>query len=97
MVDSLLATPEATNFIKANALTQSGLNFSGAYIPQLGRKFTLEVSNMSVRAILNQTVKQSPTAKIWVIKRYDSNHTFFIRLNARHEDALMSNGKLVRF
>src|SRR5687767_8094111 len=56
-VDSLLATPEVKNQLAASGISQSGLNFSGGYFPQLGRSFTLDVSDMTLRSILNKVGK----------------------------------------
>lgn len=84
LVDLLLATSEVKTRLEVNGLTQSGLNFSGGYFPQLGPRFKLEVSNMTVRSILNKVAKESPLARIWVTKKYGAESTFFIRLKAYH-------------
>ena len=86
-IDLLLATPELKGKLEASGVVQSGLNFSGSYIPHLGRQFTLDVSNMTVKSILNKVAKDSPLAKIWVIKKYGYEQTFFIRFHALHPDA----------
>ena len=86
-IDLLLATPEIRSKLKASGIAQSGLNFSGSYIPHLGREFTLDVSNMTVKSILNKIAKDSSLARIWVIKKYGYEQTFFIRFHALHPDA----------
>jgi hypothetical protein len=63
-----------------------GISFDAFTIPQLGRQFKLDVSDMTVKTILNKVVKESPLAKIWVIKKYSVDRTFVIWLNAHHED-----------
>ena len=88
LVDSLLATPEVKKQMAATRIKQSGLNFSGGYFPQLGRSFTLDVSDMTLRSILNKVAKESPLARIWVAKKYGTNQEFFIHLQAFHPDAL---------
>jgi hypothetical protein len=70
----------------AYGLQPQGLNFSGPQIPQLGRNFTLELTNVTIRSLLNRVVKESPTAKIWIMKKYTNQPIFFIRFNARDED-----------
>lgn len=85
--ESLVATPEVTNFVRTNRISHGGLNFSGSYFPQLGRHFALDVSNMRLKAIVNRVIRESPIAKIWVSKRGREDRTFYLRLNARHEDA----------
>lgn len=86
LVDSLTNTVEVQNVLKTYGLTRSGLNFSGGYFPQVGRHFKLDVSDMTVKTILNKVIKESPIAKIWLIKKYSHDQTFVIRLNSRHED-----------
>jgi hypothetical protein len=86
LVDSLTNTVEVQKVLKTHGITRSGLNFSGAYFPQVGRRFKLDVSDMTVKTILNKVIKESPIAKIWLIKRHSLNQTFVIWLNARHEE-----------
>jgi len=88
LVDSLLATPQVKKQMAASGIKQSGLNFSGGYFPQLGRAFTLDVSDRTLRSILNKVVKESPLARTWVAKKYGTRQEFFIRLHAFHSDAL---------
>jgi len=90
-VDSLIGTPEVQNILKTYGMTRSGLNFSGAYFPQLGPEFRLEATNKTLKTILNTVVKESPLAKIWVIKKYRSNQTFYLSLNARMQNFSTNN------
>jgi hypothetical protein len=86
LVDSLTNTVEAQNVLKTYRMTRSGLNFSGGYFPQLGRQFKLDVTDMTLKTILNKVIRESPLAKIWVIKQHSSDRTFVIWLNARNEE-----------
>ena len=86
LVDSLTNTVEVQKVLKTHMMTRSGLNFSGAYFPQLGRHFKLDVSDMTVKTILNKVIKESPIAKIWLIKKHNHDQTVIIWLNARHEE-----------
>ena len=86
-VDLLLATAEVKRKLQATGITQSGLNFSGVYFPQLGREFTLDVSVTTVKSILNKVAKDSPLARIWVSKKNGHDQTFFIRFHASHPDS----------
>jgi hypothetical protein len=86
LVDSLTDSIEVQRVLKTHGISRSGLNFSGGYFPQVGRHFKLDVSDMTVKTILNKVIKESPIAKIWLIKRYSLNQTFVIRLNARNEE-----------
>ena len=86
LAEALTNTVEVRKILQTYGVSRSGLNFSGAYFPQLGRQFKLDVTDMTVKSILNKVIMESPVAKIWLIKRYSANGTFDIRLNARHED-----------
>jgi hypothetical protein len=85
-VESLLNTAEVQNALKMYGMNRSKLNFGGGYFPQLGRQFSFDVSNRTVRQILNQVISQSQIAKIWLVKKYSTDQTLLIRVNARHED-----------
>jgi hypothetical protein len=89
--ESLTNTVEVRKILQTYGLSRRGLNFSGAYFPQVGRQFKLDVTDMTVKSILNKVIRESPVAKIWLIKRYSVDGTFDIRLNARHEDVSTAN------
>ena len=89
--ESLTNTVEVRKILQTYSLSRRGLNFSGAYFPQVGRHFKLNVTDTTVKSILNKVIRESPVAKIWLIKRYNANGTFDIRLNARHEDVCCAN------
>jgi hypothetical protein len=93
-VENLIATPEVKNILEINSINYSKRSFTGFYIPQLGENFVMNVSDSSLKSILNKVIKESPTAKIWLIKRYSHDpQTFFITVNARHSDFPMKNGE----
>lgn len=94
LVESLITTPEIKEILEIKKTTYRSRSFSGAYIPQLGRHFTLDVSNMQLKTILNKVTKESQTAKFWLITRNGNDQTLFIGLSARHEDFPPSNNKL---
>jgi hypothetical protein len=86
LAETLVSTPEMKKVLEASGTTYRAPDFSGFYIPQVGRHFKLDVSNVTLRSILNRVVEQSPTAKFWVITRnYDGS--FNINFGARHEDS----------
>lgn len=91
LVESLVMQPEAKTILDANKTTYSNNAPSGFYIPNVGRSFTLEVSDVTVKSILNKVVSKSSTAKFWVITR-KPDKTLLIDLTARHEDALRIKG-----
>jgi len=84
---ALLATPELSAVMKSQGLTKAAFDTSGFYFPHVGRNFKLDVSNMTVRAILDNIVKESKTAKFWWISRNSSEHTLSIRMSAWQDDA----------
>jgi hypothetical protein len=91
--DALVATPEIRRILEANRMTYSAGYIGGFYIQQLGQHFTLNVSKMTLKSILDKVVKESPVAKIWIVKRDSSEETLLLRLNARLENAPKNNLK----
>lgn len=84
---TLLETREFKEVVDDYGLsTRNGYILSGFFFPHLGRDFTLEASNTTVRTILNRIVKESPVAKFWRISRNSSSHMLMIELEASHED-----------
>lgn len=94
LVNALISVPEIQKVLTTNTLVYRPRSFSGGYIPQLGRNFTRDVSNQTLSSILNTVVKESPTAKFWVIKKHvDNPLEFIISVSARHEDLPANNLK----
>ena len=84
--DDLVNTPEVKAIIDAHGM-QTGANFSGAYIPQLGRLFSLKVSDTTLKALLNRIIGESPLARTWLISVDSSSRTLSLRVTSRHEGA----------
>src|SRR5215510_10585005 len=84
---ALLDTPELSAVMKGHSLTTPGFAFSGFYFPNVGRNFKLDVSNMSVRSILNNIAKDSKTAKFWSVSRDSVEHSLSISMAAIQEDS----------
>lgn len=89
--NSLANTAEIKKLLDARGVTVGKANFSGAYFPQLGGRFTLQVSKMALGSILNEVVKESPVAKFWLVKKYSASRTVRIRCSARYEDPPLTN------
>lgn len=87
LAQSLVATPEIKEVLEMKGATYRSRGFSGSYIPQLGRNFRLDVSNMTLKSILNKVAKESPTAKFWLLTRNSNDQTLSISFNARQEDS----------
>ena len=86
LAESLVTTPEIKKTLDASATRYRAPDFTGFYIPQTGRQFTLNVSNVTLKSILNKVVGHSPTARFWVITRnYDGSLN--LSFGARHEDS----------
>jgi hypothetical protein len=83
---SLMTTPELKRVLDASSVTYRERSFSGFFIPQLGRHFTLDISDCTLQCILNRVISESPTAKFWVLTRND-DQTLFLDFGATHEDA----------
>ena len=82
----LFETPEIKSVMDLEGIEPAGTNFSGFYIPQLGRDFSIHVSNRKVKEILNQIIKESPVALIWIVSRDKPANTLRLTVNSRHED-----------
>jgi len=86
LAESLVTTPEMKKILESHGTSYRMPHFSGFYIPQAGRHFTLDLSNVTVKSILNRVIEASPTARFWVIARND-DRSLNIGFGARHEDA----------
>lgn len=85
LVESLITTSEIRKILNVSGTKYRAPDLTGFYFPQVGRKFVLEVSNSTMKSILNRVVRLSPTAKFWVITT-NSDGSLNIRLAANHED-----------
>ena len=86
LVRSLVETPEIRRVIEGHGTRYRARNFSGAYIPQVGREFTLDLSGVALKPLLNKVIGTSPTARFWLVTRNSYDQTILLDLNARHED-----------
>jgi len=80
--NDLVNAPEIKAVIDAHGI-QTGINFSGAYIPQLGRQFSLRVFDTSLKALLNRIIRESPLARTWVIRTDNSSRTLSLGVVSR--------------
>ena len=93
LIGSLATQPETKRILDAHKTTYTHPDPSGFYIQNVGRSFKLDVSDITVKSILNNVVGKSVTAKLWVISRRDDK-TLFIDLRALHEDSIGKGWKL---
>jgi len=83
--EALASTPEIKRILELRGVTCDVGYLGGFYIQQLGQHFTLDVSNMQLKLILNQVIKESPVGKNWVIANKTPAHKIFLRVNAALE------------
>ena len=94
LLGSLASQPESKQVLDANKATYNRRTPSGFYIPTVGRTFKLDVSGVTVKAILNNVVGNSATAKLWVISCSDEK-TILIHLTSKHEDAQIKTNDIL--
>lgn len=87
LAKSLAATSEVRRVLDAYGTSYRERSFSGSYIPQVGQNFALDVSNMTLKSMLNKVIKESPAARFWLVTRNSSDQTFFLSVGARFEDS----------
>lgn len=90
LIDSLMSTSEIKRILEVTGTKYRTPDINSFYIPQVGRNFSLDVSNATLKSILNKVVRLSPTAKFWVITK-DSDGSLDISLAANHEDSHRTN------
>lgn len=83
--DSLVSTPEIRRTLELYGTTYDEGYLGGFYIQQLGQHFAIDFSRMQLKSILDKVVKESPVAKVWVIKRDSSTHRLSLIVKARLE------------
>ena len=83
--ESLVATPEIRRILELYGLAYDAGSLSGFYIQQLGQRFAFEVSKMQLKSILEKVIRESPVARIWIIRKDSSAQTLSLRIKARLE------------
>lgn len=78
----LIATPEIKRILKLRGVTCNTGYLGGFYLQQLGQQFTLNVSNVTLKSLLDQVVKKSPVAKYWSIANNNSAKQISLRVHA---------------
>lgn len=83
--DDLVNTSEIRSVIDAHGM-KVGTNFSGMHIPQLGRSFSIKVSEITLKVLLNRIVKESPLARTWLISADDFSRTLNFGVTSRQQE-----------
>lgn len=81
--NDLVRTPEIKAVIDAHGMQSTGADFTGFYIPQLGRNFSLRVSDITLKALLNRIINESPLARTWIISSDNSSRRLNVRVTSR--------------
>jgi hypothetical protein len=84
--NDLVKTPEIKAVIDAHGMQATSADFSGFYIPQLGQSFSLKVSDITLKALLNRIITESPLARTWLISTDGSSRTVNLRVSARQNE-----------
>lgn len=84
---NLLSSPEIKRIIEPYGIAYDTGSMGGFYIQQLGQRYSLQVSNMQLKSILDKVIKESPVAQNWFISNDNSAHTLLLRVNARAEQS----------
>ena len=79
----LVNTSEIKAVIKAHGMQPTDADFTGFYFPQLGQDFSLQVSDITFKSLLNRIVRESPLARTWLISTDHSSHTLSLRVSSR--------------
>lgn len=83
--NDLVNTPEIKAVIDAHGM-KTGINFSGAYIPQLGRQFSLQVSDTKLKTLLNRIIRESPLARTWIVSTDRQSRILSLGVTSRQHD-----------
>jgi hypothetical protein len=82
---SLVSTPEIRRILERYGLTYDAGYLGGFYLQQLGQHFSLDVSKMRLKSILDKVIKESPVARNWIMRNISSEPTLFLRVNTKLE------------
>jgi len=83
--NDLVNKPEIKAVIDAHGI-RVGTNFSGFYIPQLGRDFSLKVSDITLKTLLNRIIRESPLARTWIISTDGPSRSLNLGVSSLHTD-----------
>ena len=84
--ENLLSTPESETVLRLYGTSPGSGYLGGFYIPQLGRKFSFDVSDLPVKSILDKVVRESPVARYWSILNDAPERRLYLQVSATLED-----------
>ena len=74
---AVASSHEVSSLLEANGLKVEYEIFSKYDIGSLGRRFSVNVSDVTVKSLLNQVIKRSET-KYWLLNRYGENRQYLL-------------------
>jgi hypothetical protein len=74
---AVVSSHELSSLLEANGLSVEYEIFSKHDIRALGRRFSVNVSDVTVKSLLNQVIKRSET-KYWLLNRYGENRQYLL-------------------
>jgi hypothetical protein len=74
---AVLSSHEVSSLLEANGLNVEYEIFSKHDIGALARGFSVNVSDVTVKSLLNQVIKRSET-KYWLLNRYGENRQYLL-------------------
>jgi hypothetical protein len=74
---AVVSSHELSSLLEANGLNVEYEIFSKHDIGALGRGFSVNVSDVTVKSLLNQVIKRSET-KYWLLNRYGENRQYLL-------------------
>lgn len=74
---AVVSSHELSSLLEANGLNVEYEIFSKHEIRALGRGFSVNVSDVTVKSLLNQVIKRSET-KYWLLNRYGENRQYLL-------------------
>ena len=84
--NDLITIPEIRAVVDAHGMQSIAADFTGFYIPQLGRNFSLKFSDTTLKALLNRIIRESPLARTWIISADNSSRTLNLRVTSRQHE-----------
>lgn len=84
--NDLFSTPEVRDLLEANGSNFDMGYIGGFYLQQLGQKFSINFSRKPASSILNQVIRDSPVARVWIMRRDLSTNTVSLRISAEIEN-----------
>lgn len=97
LVKELVDSPEIKDLMVSNKMGLQDINFSGSYFPSLGKQFSMSIEPNQLIYVLSALVRNSPTAKIWVLRSVPNTNRFSLQINASIDSSAPKNLDISQF